>query len=367
MNGPAGARNGLHSGRTDATYTSCPHVGDATNPSAHNVFSLLMEPTKVEVRPLIDQHPDPGSFRDAVVEGLQKEQKDIPSKFLYDERGSALFEAICDLDVYYPTDTEIAIMQQYGAAMADAVGPRVRLLEYGSGSSRKTRLLLDRLEAPALYVPIDISRDHLVASAEDLAAAYPHVRVQPVCADYTSDMNLPAPPPNAARTVVYYPGSTIGNFQPHEARQFLESVAEVVGPGGGLLIGVDLQKDLDVLRAAYNDPEGVTAAFNKNLLLRINRELDGTFDLDTFAHRAPWNDDEGCIEMHLVSQSDQTVTVDGHPFEFEAGESIRTEYSYKFTLEGFAALAADAGFTVDTVWTDDDDLFSVQYATVDTW
>lgn len=326
-----------------------------------------MDTTEVEVRPLIDQRPDPDSFRDAVLQGLKKDPKEIPSKFLYDERGSALFEAICDLDVYYPTDTEIAIMQKHGAAIADAVGPRVRLLEYGSGSSRKTRLLLDRLDAPALYVPIDISRDHLVASAKDLAAAYPHVPVQPVCADYTQDMNLPPPPAHAARTVVYYPGSTLGNFQPHEARQFLASVAEVVGPGGGLLIGIDLRKDPDVLRAAYNDPEGVTAAFNKNLLRRMNRELDGTFDLDAFEHQAPWNADEGCIEMHLVSQIDQTVSVDGETIAFEPGERIRTEYSYKFTLDGFATLAADAGFTVDTVWTDDEQLFSVQYATVDTW
>jgi len=326
-----------------------------------------MEATDAEIRPLIDQCPEANTFREDVIEGLQQEQKEIPSKFLYDERGSKLFDAICELDEYYPTDTEMGIMRTHGGDMARALGPRVRLLEYGSGSSWKTRLLLDELDEPALYVPIDISRDHLVASARELAQAYPSVPVQPLCADYTQDMNLPDPPAHTARTAVYYPGSTIGNFQPTQALHFLERIASVVGPGGGLLIGVDLKKDLDVLRAAYNDAEGVTAAFNKNLLRRVNRELDGTFDLDAFEHRAIWNHAEGCIEMHLVSRTAQTVTVDGRSFAFDAGETIRTEYSYKFTLDGFADLAREAGFVVDTVWTDDRRFFSIQYATVDTW
>ncbi len=326
-----------------------------------------MEATDAEIRPLLDQCPETNTFREEVIKGLQQEQKEIPSKFLYDERGSKLFDAICELDEYYPTETEMGIMREHGADMARALGPRVRLLEYGSGSSWKTRLLLDELDAPALYVPIDISRDHLVTAARELAQAYPDVPVQPLCADYTQDMNLPDPPAHTARTAVYYPGSTIGNFQPAQAQHFLERIARVVGPGGGLLIGVDLKKDLDVLRAAYNDAEGVTAAFNKNLLRRVNRELDGTFDLDAFEHRALWNDAEGCIEMHLVSRVAQTVTVDGRSFAFGAGETIRTEYSYKFTLEGFADLASEAGFVVDRVWTDDRSFFSVQYATVDTW
>jgi dimethylhistidine N-methyltransferase len=323
-----------------------------------------MEPTtQTKTLPLLDQHPETDSFREAVHAGLQREQKEIPSKFLYDARGSALFDAICELDEYYPTRTEMRIMRAHGAAMAEAVGPRARLLEYGSGSSLKTRILLDHLDDPALYVPIDISREHLAEAAQDLAEAYPDVPVQPVCADYTQDMDLPEPPMPAQRTVVYYPGSTIGNFQPEAAVDFLSGVADVVGPGGGLLIGVDLQKDLDVLRAAYNDAEGVTAAFNKNLLRRINRELEANFDLDAFEHRAIWNADEGCIEMHLVSREAQAVSVGGTTVAFDAGESIRTEYSYKFTREGFATMAADAGFTVERVWTDKDEYFSIQYAT----
>lgn len=326
-----------------------------------------METTQVEALPLIDQSPETDSFHDEVIAGLNKEQKEIPPKFFYDERGSKLFDAICELEEYYPTDTEMTIMRAHGGAMAAAIGPRARILEYGSGSSVKTRILLDHLEAPALYVPIDISREHLVEAANDLARDYPHVPVQPVCADYTDEIHLPDPPQHAARTVVYFPGSTIGNFQPAEAQQFLEGIAEVVGPGGGLLIGVDLKKNLDVLHAAYNDSQGVTAAFNKNLLRRINRELGGTFDLDAFEHRAFWNGEEGCVEMHLVSTEDQTVRVDDQSFSFEAGETIRTEYSYKYTLDGFAHLAAETGFSIEEVWTDDKDFFSVQYATVDAW
>ena len=315
-----------------------------------------------ETLPLLDQStPSTDSFRATVLEGLQHEQKEIPSKFLYDERGSKLFDAICETDDYYPTRTEIGIMKQHVEEMVDAIGPRALLAEYGSGSSLKTRILLDHVEDLALYVPIDISRAHLVESAETIADLYPHIPVQPLCADYTDTFELPKPPRPAARTVVYFPGSTLGNFQPDDARRFLADIADTVGTDGGLLIGVDLKKDVEVLRAAYNDSEGVTAAFNKNLLRRMNRELEATFDLDQFEHRALWNEQAGCIEMHLRSRIDQTVTVAGEPIAFAEGETIRTEYSYKYTLDDFEALAAEAGLAVEQVWTDDQSYFSVQY------
>lgn len=317
-----------------------------------------------EARPVFDQAPETESFREAVLKGLRQSQKQIPSKFLYDERGSELFEEICTLDEYYPTRTEMSIMRENVDAMADVIGPRARLVEFGSGSSRKTRILLDHLDDLASYVPVDISGEHLEKSANELAEEYPTVPVQPVCADYTTAFELPLPPIPAARTVVYYPGSTIGNFQRAEARDFLSRIADMVGPEGGLLIGVDLKKDIDVLKAAYDDARGVTAAFNKNLLRRMNRELDATFDLDAFEHLVVWNDDRGCIESHLRSTTDQTVTVAGEPFRFLEGETIHTEYSHKYTLAGFSEFVETAGFQVDTVWTDDRSYFSVQYCTV---
>ncbi|MFP4228795.1 MAG: L-histidine N(alpha)-methyltransferase [Salinivenus sp.] len=315
-----------------------------------------------EALPLLDQAPpSTDSFRETTLKGLQKPQKEIPSKFLYDERGSKLFDTICKTDEYYPTRTEIGIMKAHVEDMVAAIGPRVLLAEYGSGSSLKTRILLDHVDDLALYVPIDISRAHLVESAEQIAESYPHIPVQPLCADYTDTFELPEPPRPAARTVVYFPGSTLGNFQPDDARDFLADIAETVGPDGGLLIGVDLKKNVDILRAAYDDSEGVTAAFNKNLLRRMNRELDATFDLDQFEHQALWNEEEGCIEMHLRSRSNQTVNVAGEPIAFEKGETLRTEYSYKYTLDDFESLAAQAGFAVNQVWTDDRSFFSVQY------
>jgi dimethylhistidine N-methyltransferase len=259
----------------------------------------------------------------------------------------------------------MGIMQAHVEAMADAIGPRARLVEYGSGSSRKIRILLDHLEDLAAYVPVDISRDHLLSAAEALAEDYPDLPIQPLCADYTTAFDLPEPPRAPARTVAYYPGSTIGNFPPEAARAFLAHVREVVGADGGLLIGVDLKKDVDVLEAAYNDASGVTAAFNKNLLRRMNRELDATFDLDRFEHESVWNEEEGCIDSYLRSREAQTVTVAGETVAFEDGETIHTEYSYKYTLDDFADLVHEVGFAVDEVWTDEHTYFSVQYCTVD--
>jgi dimethylhistidine N-methyltransferase len=321
--------------------------------------------TSTRTLPVVDQAPELESFREAVLEGLQKPQKKIPSKFLYDERGSKLFDRICEQEEYYPTQTEMAIMREHAGAMARAIGAQARLVEYGSGSSRKIRILLDHLEDLAAYVPVDISRTHLVEAAEALAADYPDVPIQPLCADYTKAFELPSPPRPPARTVAYYPGSTIGNFQPDDAEAFLHRVAEVVGTDGGLLIGVDLKKDVDVLEAAYNDAAGVTAAFNKNLLHRMNRELDATFDPDRFEHLSVWNEEKGCIESFLRSTEAQTVSVAGESFSFAEGETIHTEYSYKYTLDGFAELAGEAGFAVEEVWTDERSYFSVQYCTVD--
>lgn len=315
--------------------------------------------------PLVDEGPETDSFRETVLDGLQRPQKQIPSKFLYDERGSKLFDRICEQEEYYPTRTEMSIMQTHAEAMAEAIGPQVQLVDYGSGSSRKIRLLLDHLEGPAVYVPVDISREHLLDAAETLAMEYPSVPIQPLCADYTTAFTLPEPPRPAPRTVGYYPGSTIGNFQPAEATDFLRRVADTVGPDGGMLIGVDLKKEVDVLEAAYNDAAGVTAAFNKNLLRRMNRELDATFDLDRFEHQSVWNEEEGCVESFLRSLEEQTVTVAGTSIAFEAGETIHTEYSYKYTLDEFADLVDEAGLSVDEVWTDDRSYFSVQYCSVD--
>lgn len=319
-------------------------------------------PSLTPTLPLIDLHPERGVLGDEVLAGLRNTPKHLPSKLFYDARGSRLFDAICELDAYYLTRAEEAIMATHSEEMAAALGPGVLLVEYGSGSSRKTRILLDDLAAPAGYVPVDISREHLVRAAEQIAAEYPGLSVRPVCVDYTTEYRLPEPEGPVERTVVYYPGSTIGNFTPDAARDFLAHIARRVAPEGGVLVGVDLQKDEALLRAAYNDAEGVTAAFNKNLLRRLNRELGADFDLDRFRHEAVYNADAGRIEMYLVSTVDQQVAVAGASIAFAAGERICTEYSYKYTVESFAALAAAAGLTVEQVWTDADRHFSVQYA-----
>ena len=303
-------------------------------------------------------------FRRDVLAGLSRPRKTLLCKYLYDERGSALFERICELDEYYPTRTELAILEAHAGEMAERLGAQCLLVEYGSGSSRKTRLLLDRLRDPVAYVPIDISSDALGASARALAAAYPALEELPVCADYTEALELPRPARSAARRGVFFPGSTIGNFTPPEAQRFLGRMARVAGPRGGLLIGVDLRKDRGRLEPAYDDALGVTAAFNKNLLERINRELGADFDVDRFRHRAYWNAPAGRVEMHLVSEIEQSVGLVGSRFHFEAGEAIHTENSYKYELDQFAALASRVGLSVRRVWTDPDALFSVQFLTV---
>jgi dimethylhistidine N-methyltransferase len=296
-------------------------------------------------------------MRAEVLAGLARDQKRIPPKFFYDKRGSRLFDAITGLPEYYPTRTEIGILDRYGSEMARLVGRDSVLVELGSGSSHKIRVLLEALE-PAVYVPVDISRDHLLASARDLASAFPALDVRAVCADYSIPLDLPIATDGRARTA-FFPGSSIGNFDPAEAVLFLARVGQLVGPGGKLLVGVDLRKDPAVLHAAYNDAQGVTAAFNLNLLRRINRELDGDFDLDAFAHRAFYDGTAGRIEMHLVSALDQKVRVAGQVVGFRAGESIHTENSYKYSIDGFQDLARAAGFVVEQLWTDPQSLFSV--------
>lgn len=310
---------------------------------------------------LHDFTPERETFRTEVLQGLHQERKTLPCKFFYDQRGSQLFDQICDLPEYYPTRTEMAIMRQYGAEMAHALGPNCLLVEYGSGSSAKVGILLDHLADPAGYVPVDISREHLLEAAARIADAYPQIPVRPVSADYTRPFSLPVSEHKSARPVIYFPGSTIGNFDRPAARDFLESMADVCGSGGGLLIGVDLKKAPQLLEPAYNDRQGVTAAFNLNLLARINTELDGTFNLDAFEHYALYNESLGRIEMHLVSLADQQVHIGEEPICFDLDETIHTECSYKYTVDEFAAVAKSAGWNQQKVWTDAAGLFSVQY------
>ncbi len=309
---------------------------------------------------LLDYHPHEDDVTEEILLGLRREQKTLPSKYFYDERGSKLFDEITELPEYYPTRTELGIMRDNLAEIAELVGPQASVIEFGSGSSMKTGMLLEDLPELAAYVPVEISCAHLMDAARRLAERYPEIEILPVCADFTQPFELPNPKLMPVRNLVYFPGSTIGNFDPPEARHLLEVMAGIAKAGGVLLIGVDLKKDVAVLERAYNDSAGVTAEFNLNLLRRINRELDADFELDAFSHRAIYNAGAGRIEMHLVSQRDQTVTVAGVIIGFRAGEHIVTEHSHKYTLEEFAALAAPAGFAVRHVWTDLEDLFSVQ-------
>jgi dimethylhistidine N-methyltransferase len=304
-------------------------------------------------------------FRNDVVNGLRKPQKELPCKYLYDEYGSGLFESICSLDEYYIPRTETAIMKRAVKEIADILGPDVLLIEYGSGSSTKTHILINTLNHIAAYVPIDIAGEQLAGAAAHLISSYPQLQVLPVCADYTCEFTLPEPSGPVTRRIAYFPGSTIGNFEREEAKQFLANIAKLCGPCGGLLIGVDLKKDPAVLHKAYNDRNGVTARFNLNILERINRELDGKFDTGSFEHYAFYNPKESRIEMHLVSRKDQEVSLDSTRVSFARGESIWTENSYKYNSEEFAQLAVEAGFSVEKVWTDEQHWFSVQYLTCD--
>jgi L-histidine Nalpha-methyltransferase len=318
----------------------------------------------MNIRATHDLSPATARFRADVLRGLRRPSKRLPCKYFYDDAGSRLFDRICELPEYYPTRTELGILEADAAAMAERLGPNALLIEYGSGSGTKTRLLLDALDRPAGYLPVDISREHLERSAAALAADYPGLAVLPVCADFTQPFEPPKTTPSANRRVVYFPGSTIGNFSPHMARRLLAQMVQLVGGGGAVLIGVDLKKDPRVLEAAYDDAAGVTAEFNRNILIRINRELGGTFNLDHFVHHSLYNPMQGRAEMHLVSRRRQTIRVAGEPITIEDGESILTECSYKYTVRGFQTLAAAAGLRARQAWTDPKHWFSVQYLTV---
>jgi dimethylhistidine N-methyltransferase len=296
-------------------------------------------------------------FRRDVLEGLARPQKALPPKYFYDAAGSRLFERICRLREYYPTRVELGITKRYLAQIAAFCGKRCALLEYGSGESLKTRLLIRALR-PSVYIPVDISGDALRAAMKRLAREFPRLQARPTHGDFSRPLDLPAFP-SRARRVVYFPGSTIGNLSPDEAHAFLNTTRAQVGGRGAMLVGVDLKKDANVLHAAYNDAQGVTAAFNLNLLARINRELGGNFRLERFAHYAFYNPMAGRIEMHLVAREAQTVTIGEYRFSFGRGESIHTENSYKYTVDEFRQLAARAGFRAVKLWTDAKALFSI--------
>jgi dimethylhistidine N-methyltransferase len=308
-----------------------------------------------------DFAPTSRSLLEEVLEGLRAPRKSIPTKLLYDARGSELFEKICELEEYYLTRTELGIMRAHAQEMARLMGRNCLLIEYGSGNGLKTRLLLDHLAEPCAYVPIDISKDSLERSAEMLARAYPGLAVLPVHADYTADYAIPRTPRPSSSRAIYFPGSTIGNFTPDHAVAFLKHVRDVCGERGGLLIGIDLEKDIDTLERAYNDEAGVTAAFELNVLERLNRELGCEFRIERFEYEGFYNPGLSRIEMYLVSREPQTVRVGPQLVSFGRGERILIEYSYKYTVEGFARLAAHAGLTMERVWTDPGRMFAVQY------
>jgi dimethylhistidine N-methyltransferase len=302
-------------------------------------------------------------YRD-VIQGLRRTQKEIPCKYFYDDFGSDLFDEICELEEYYLTRTELSILRKHAKAMAAAIGEDCELIEFGSGSGLKTRLLLEHLPALRAYLPVEISREPLERSALELGERFPGLRVLPVHADFTARLSLPKTGDPKARRVVYFPGSTIGNFSPEQALKLFRTIVRLVGPGGGLLIGFDLDKDESIVEPAYNDRRGVTAAFNLNLLRRINDELDADFELDEFTHHAPYRRTFERVEMHLVSRKHQVVRVGKEEFAFAEGETIHTECSYKYSREHFGKLTSHAGFAMDREWVDPNDYFSVQYLVV---
>lgn len=317
-----------------------------------------MSPTANNTAPKVSQaHAE-------ILLGLTAKQKHISPKHFYDERGSHLFDQICQLPEYYLTRTELQLMDSYFDEVASLLGPRAAVIEFGAGSNIKIRKLLDHLLEPAAYVPVDISGDYLLKQAAALALDYPNVHVQPVFADFTHPFELPQHPVMPERNLVFFPGSTIGNFPPAQAQELLEVMRLEACPGGALLIGVDLRKDPALLHAAYNDSQGVTAEFNLNVLCRLNAELNGNFKLANFAHQAIYDETHGRIEMRLISRKAQTVSLVGQEISFEAGEFVITEYSYKYSLDGFSALASSAGWEPERIWVDDDGLFSMHYLTV---
>jgi dimethylhistidine N-methyltransferase len=308
---------------------------------------------KPAIAPVLrDYHPAQRLLVRDVLEGLRREPRQISPMYFYDERGSQLFDRICELPEYYLTRTETRILDDRGDEIAQSIGPGALLVEFGSGASQKTRLLLDRLPALSAYIPVDISRSHLLAAAGSICAAYPGLEVLPVCADFTQPFSLPKSSRPHTRVAVFFPGSTIGNFDRSAAVSLLRVMRQIAGPHGALLIGADLVKDPAMLERAYNDAAGVTAAFNLNLLRRLNREFGATFDLNGFRHSAVWVPQASRIEMHLISLRRQSVTLGDETLDIAAGERLVTEHCHKYTRERFAALATDGSWSSRRVWTD---------------
>ena len=315
--------------------------------------------------PVIDSSAEQEAFLQDVLNGLRATPRTLPCKYFYDAAGSSLFENICTLSEYYLTRAELEIMRHFSQEIAACLGQAVLLIEFGSGSGQKTKLLLNALQDPVAYVPIDISKAALKFTLESVRRAHPALRVTPVCGDFTTQVEIPRPDRYPDRTVVYFPGSTIGNFGTEDARRLLSRIATLVGERGGLLIGIDLHKDNATLEAAYNDTQGVTAEFNRNVLVRINRELNADFNVAHFQHRAIYVEGPQRIEMYLVSTRAQRVAIGGVHFEFASGEAICTEHSHKYAVGGFAELAAQVGLRLVAHWTDAQQQFGVIYFTTD--
>lgn len=311
----------------------------------------------MEVKTEVTHHEN---ITEEIVSGLTENPKRLPTKLFYDEKGSQLFDQICELKEYYPTRTELKILEDNIDEIVDSIGEESLLLELGSGSSLKTRLLLDNLPKFSSYVPVDISSDHLIKSAEILKSDYPGLSIYPLVADYTKPFTLPKVYESYKTVDAFYPGSSIGNFTPDKAKEFLKRIAKTCGNGSGLLIGVDLKKDEGILNYAYNDDKGVTAEFNLNILNHINNLIDANFDLNKFSHFAYYNASKSRIEMHVVSNEDQEVHIDEKKIFIRKDEHIQTEYSYKYSLNDFEKLAKGT-YKVERVWTDKNDLFSVQF------
>ena len=308
----------------------------------------------------IDLEPAPADFQADILAGLSAEPRSVPPKYFYDQTGAKLFDAICRTEEYYVTRTELAMMDEIGDALRARIGAGAGVLEYGAGSGWKTRKLLAALETPRAYVALDISRDHLITAACDLAADHPSVGVSAVCADFMDTAGLPETVwKRGARRLAYMPGSTIGNLEPAQAQRFLKGARAHIGAQGAFLIGVDLKKSASVLHAAYNDAEGMAAAFNLNLLHRMRRELGAELTIDDFEHYAFYNAGAGRIEMHLVAGRPSDIVVAGERFHFHQGESLHTENSYKYSVAEFGALAGRAGWQTEHVWLDPDRLFSL--------
>lgn len=304
------------------------------------------------------------TFLEEALAGLTSEPKTLPCKYFYDQRGSELFEQICQLDEYYITRTEMELLERVRFELAELIGENAAIIEPGAGAGKKIQLLLGAISNPEIYVPLDISKDFLDYSAAIIQQKFPHIKVESIAADFTDELNWPAEHQQAkGKNVVFFPGSTIGNFVPEQAAKFLKSLANLVDEQGGIVVGVDILKDIDTIEAAYNDSQGVTAEFNKNILTRINRELKADFEIDNFEHQAIFNPQESRIEMHLISQQTQTATLGDTKIHFTKGESIHTENSYKYSLDDFEKLVKRADLAIAHTWQDKEQLFSMHYLT----